>query len=152
MERIAVFPGSFDPFTIGHESIVRRSIGLFDKIVIAIGVNSEKKGFFPLEQRLEWISKIFAKDSSVQVTSFQNLTVDFCKSISAKFILRGLRNSNDFEYERTIGLVNSAMDSEIETIFLLTAPEHTGITSSIVREIIKFGGNPGKFLPKEIII
>lgn len=150
MDRIAVFPGSFDPFTVGHESIVRRALPLFDRIVIAIGFNTNKQGFFPLEKRLGWIRKIFQDESRIIVDHYEGLTVDFCKKKKAQYLLRGLRTSEDFEYERAIAQVNKAMEQGIETIFLLTTPEHTFIKSSIVRDIIRQKGDARKFLPAKM--
>jgi pantetheine-phosphate adenylyltransferase len=151
MERIAVFPGSFDPFTIGHEMIVRRALPLFDKIIIAIGVNPEKKHFFPLDIRKQWIEKLFAAEQKIEVQTYNMLTVDFCRKVGAKFILRGLRTSADFEYERLVGQVNRQLGNlDIETVYLLTLPEHTFISSTIVREIIKFKGDVSKFVPQII--
>ncbi len=150
MKKIAVFPGSFDPFTIGHESIVKRALPMFDKIIIAIGYNTNKKGFFPLERRINWIKQIFANDQNVSVDKYKGLTIDFCKKTNADYILRGLRTAADFEYERAIAQMNKAMYPEIETVFLLTTPELTAITSSIVRDIIRHGGDASLFLPKEI--
>ncbi len=147
MERIAAFPGSFDPFTIGHESIVRRSLSLFDRIIIAVGVNSNKPDFFPVEKRMQWIKEVFEYDENVSVTNYEGLTIDFCKSANAKFIIRGIRTSADFEYERSIAQVNKAMDSEIETVFILAAPEYSSVTSTLVRDIIRHGGDASKFLP-----
>lgn len=151
-KRIALFPGSFDPFTIGHESIVRRAIPLFDKIIIAVGKNTNKDDFFPLDKRMEWINTVFDDKQKVEVTSYSGLTVDFCKKIDAKYILRGVRTSSDFEYERSIGQMNRTMDSGIETVFLLTQPEHTYITSTIVRDIIRHGGDASRFLPQKVKI
>jgi len=150
MQRIAVFPGSFDPITKGHESVIKRAIPLFDSIIIAIGENSEKKGYFPLEKRLEWIEKTFKKNPSVKVISYNGLTVDFCKQINATYILRGLRTSADFEFERSIGQMNKNIHPDIETVFLLTAPEFTHLNSSIVREIHKHGGNVKQFVPDSV--
>ncbi len=147
MERIAVFPGSFDPFTIGHESIVKRALNLFDRIIIAIGVNTNKVDFFPLEKRLQWIKEVFEFEEKVSVCSYTGLTVDFCRKNNARFIIRGLRTSADFEYERSIAQVNRAMADDIETIFILTLPEHTAITSTLVRDILRHGGDASKFLP-----
>jgi pantetheine-phosphate adenylyltransferase len=147
MERIAVFPGSFDPFTIGHESIVRRAMPMFDKIIIAIGVNAKKSGFFPVEKRLQWIREVFEFDDKVVVSTYSGLTVDFCKENNANYLLRGLRTSADFEYERMIAQVNKAMAPDVESVFLLTLPEHSSVTSSIVREIIQLGGDASQFLP-----
>jgi pantetheine-phosphate adenylyltransferase len=146
---IAVFPGSFDPFTIGHESIVRRALVMFDKVVIGIGVNTTKSGFFPVDKRASWIRRVFEDTGGrVEVKTFSGLTVDFCKSEQARFILRGLRTAADFEYERAIAQTNKAMYPEVETVFLLTLPQHTYINSSIIREIIRQGGDAGKFLPE----
>lgn len=152
MEKIAVFPGSFDPFTIGHEDIIRRGISLYDKIYIAIGTNSSKSGYFPIEQRIKWIKQTFANESVIIVDNYEGLTIDYCKKVEARFILRGLRTSADFEYERAIAQLNKAMAPEIDTVFLLAAPEHSAISSSLVREIIKYGGNAEKFLPFSIQI
>ncbi len=148
MERIALFPGSFDPFTIGHESIVRRSLPLFDKVIIMIGLNTNKQSFFKLADRLRWIEQIFADESRIEVRSNEGLTVDFCKEVNANYILRGIRTSSDFEYERAIAQVNKQMHPEIETVFLLTMPEHTPVNSSIVRDIIRHGGDASQFLPE----
>ncbi|MEA3443748.1 MAG: pantetheine-phosphate adenylyltransferase [Bacteroidota bacterium] len=152
MEKIAIFPGSFDPFTIGHESIVRRASEMFDKIIIAIGYNSNKPGFFPIETRKKWIRDVFENDPDILVDHYTDLTVDYCKRIGASYILRGLRTSSDFEYERAIAQINKKMFPEIESVFLLTMPEHTPVNSSIVRDIIRHGGDASDFLPKNIII
>ncbi len=151
-KRIAVFPGSFDPITKGHESVVLRALTLFDEVIVAIGENTSKKGFFPLEQRLEWIRTTFQDYPEVKVEAFSSLLVDFCKKKEAKYILRGLRNSVDFQYERNIALINQELNSEIETIFLLTQPQDTAISSSFVREILSFGGDASKFIPSKITI
>ncbi len=150
MQKTALFPGSFDPITIGHESVVKRALPLFDKIIIAIGYNSTKEGYFSLEQRLEWIKLVFDNEPKIEVASFQGLTVDFCREVKAGFILRGLRTSADFEYERAVAQMNKVMLPEIESVFLLTLPEHTHINSTIVREIIRLGGNADAFLPEII--
>lgn len=151
MEKTAMFPGTFDPFTIGHESIVKRALPMFDKIIIAIGYNSVKpEGLFPLEKRMEWINKIFKNEPKVSVEKYDCLTVDLCRKFNAKYILRGIRTSADFEYERGIAQTNFYLAPEIETIFLLTTPELTPITSTLVREVIKYGGNASLFVPKEI--
>ena len=147
MEKIAVFPGSFDPFTIGHESIVRRALSLFDKIIIAVGSNVNKRGYFPLEKRMQWIKNVFKDEEKVNVDYFTGLTIDYCKNVKAGYLLRGLRTSADFEYERAIGQVNKALNQNIETVFLLTKPEHTYVKSTIVRDIIVNGGDASQFLP-----
>lgn len=150
MERIAVFPGSFDPITRGHESIIRRSLLLFDKVIVAIGENSEKKSFFSLEKRMEWIKAVFVNEPGVTVNSYQGLTVDFCKKMNAGFLLRGLRTSADFEFERSIGQINKNLNPDIETVFLLTTPEFTALNSSIVRDIIRNGGDASQFVPDAV--
>ncbi len=150
MEKIAVFPGSFDPFTLGHESIVRRGLQIFDKIIVAIGTNTDKADYFPLETRLGWIRKVFAGEPRIEVASYNSLTVDFCKKAGARFLLRGLRTAADFEYERAIAQVNHAMEKDLEVVFLLTLPEHTFINSTLVREVIKYGGDASKFVPAAI--
>lgn len=153
MERIAVFPGSFDPFTVGHEYIVRTGLRLFDKIVIAIGYNSDKSsGFFPLETRKNYIEQTFAGNDNISVMTYKSLTVDFCQSINARFILRGLRTSADFEYEKSIAQVNKLLNKEIESIFILTEPELSSITSTLVRDIIRHGGDARRFMPNGILI
>ena len=152
MKSIAVFPGSFDPFTVGHESVVRRALPMFDQIVIAIGYNSSKSGFFSLEQRQKWIEAVFADEPKVSVDKYEGLTVNYCRDKQASFILRGLRTAADFEYERAIAQVNSAMVREVETVFMLTRQEHSSISSSIVREIIRHGGDVSMFLPDAIQI
>ena len=150
MKKIAVFPGSFDPFTIGHEEIVIRALPLFDNIIVAIGYNSAKKGYFSLEKRLNWIRNIFKDEKKIIVDSYEGLTADYCVNNNAKFILRGLRTAADFEYERAIGQMNKMLKHDIDTVFLLTKPEHSPISSTIVREIIKYGGDVNQFVPKEI--
>jgi pantetheine-phosphate adenylyltransferase len=150
MKRIAIFPGSFDPFTIGHESIVKRAIPMFDKIFIMIGFNANKKSFFPIEKRQKWINQVFENEPKVEVQVYEGLTIDFCKEMGAKYILRGLRTSSDFEYERAIAQINKKMHPEIETIFLLTLPEHTPVNASIIRDIVLHGGDASMFLPKRL--
>lgn len=150
--KIAVFPGSFDPITKGHESIIRRAIPLFDQIIVAIGVNADKAGFFPLQKRLEWISQVFDQEPSVVVKSYNGLTVDFCLECQAGYMIRGLRTSADFEFERSVAQVNNRLSSKVETVFFLTQPEHVMITSSIVREVYKYGGDVSQFVPGGIVI
>jgi pantetheine-phosphate adenylyltransferase len=147
MSKIAIFPGSFDPITIGHENIVQRALPLFDKIIIAIGYNTNKSGFFPLEKRIDWIKQVFKGEDKIVVDHYDGLTIDFCKKVNAKFILRGLRTAADFEYERSIAQMNKLMYSEIDTIFLLTTPEYTPVNSTTVRDIIRHGGDASIFLP-----
>jgi len=147
----AVFPGSFDPITIGHQSVIERALPLFDEIIIAIGVNSTKNSMFDQQSRQEWIRKSFGNNPKIKVLSFSGLTVDFCRKQNAKYILRGLRTAADFEFERGIGQVNKLMDNDIETIFMLTSTAHTPISSSIVRDVVKHNGDISALVPKCII-
>jgi len=150
MEKVAVFPGSFDPFTIGHESIVRRALSMFDEIIIMIGYNSNKRAYYPISKRKEWIKRVFENEPKIKVGKFEGLTVDYCKKVHAQYILRGLRTASDFEYERAIAQINKRMYPEIETVFLLTSPEYTAITSTIVRDILRHKGDASIFLPNGI--
>jgi pantetheine-phosphate adenylyltransferase len=150
MKKIAVFPGSFDPFTIGHEAIIRRAMSIFDEIIVAVGANALKRNFYSLETRKEMINKVFEDEPRVRVDNYEGLTVDFCKKNGAGYLLRGLRTSADFEFERAIGQVNRSMAPEIETVFLLTVPEHSFINSTIVRDIIRSRGDASKFVPAAI--
>lgn len=152
MEKVAVFPGSFDPFTVGHESIALRALTLFDKIIIAVGYNASKKSFFTLEQRLEIIRKVFVNEPRIEVISYEGLTVELCRKIKVNNILRGLRTSADFEFERAVGQVNKAMLPEVESVFLLTTPEHSSVNSTVIRDILIHNGDPSQFLPKSINI
>ncbi|AMS26181.1 phosphopantetheine adenylyltransferase [Bacteroidetes bacterium UKL13-3] len=150
MKRIALFPGTFDPITVGHLNILERAIPLFDEIVIGIGHNSSKSTLFPLEQRENWIKEIFQNVPSVRVESYEGLTVDFCKKIDANYILRGLRNMSDFDYEKNIAQMNKLVSNHIESIFLMCDPEYTPISSSVVRDLIRNGGNAAPYLPEEV--
>ena len=152
MKKIAVCPGSFDPITRGHESIILRALPLFDEIIIAIGVNVEKSGFFPLEKRIEWITHVFRNEPKVNVFSYEGLTVDFCRKVNSEFLLRGLRTSSDFEFERSIGHINKQLYPGIETVFLLTQPEYMSLNSSIVREIVRYGGDASQFVPEGVVL
>jgi pantetheine-phosphate adenylyltransferase len=152
MQNIAVFPGSFDPVTRGHESVVRRALPLFDKVIVAIGENSGKQEYFPVEQRLEWLRQTFSNEPKVEIRTYSGLTVQLCKEAGARYILRGLRTSADFEFERGIGQMNRDIEPGIETVFLLCNPEYTALSSSIVREIHRHGGEIGAFLPKAVKI
>lgn len=150
MERIAVFPGSFDPFTIGHEEIVNRGLKLFDKVIIAVGVNALKKEFLEVDCRVELIKKVFRHTDRVEVAAYSGLTVDFCKERGAHAIIRGLRTAADFEYERAVGQANRAMNAEVETVFILTSTAHTFISSTIVRNVYMNGGDVDRFLPEKL--
>jgi pantetheine-phosphate adenylyltransferase len=150
MEKIAVFAGSFDPFTVGHESLVKRALPLFDKVIIAVGFNQEKKHFFSIEKRMSMIRDVFDDESKITIDKYSGLTIDFCRKVDAKYLLRGLRTAADFEFERAIAQLNKSMYPGIESVFLLALPEHTPINSTIVRDIIRFKGDASKFLPKKI--
>lgn len=150
--KTAIFPGSFDPFTRGHESVVRRGLGLFDRIIVAVGTNTTKSYYFSTEQRIEMISKTFQGESGVEVASFDGLTVDFCKENDIHFILRGLRDGKDFFYEKNIALMNHSLEQGVQTVFLLTDPEHAWISSTIIREILRNDGDVSPFLPDGMVI
>jgi pantetheine-phosphate adenylyltransferase len=149
-KQIAVFPGSFDPITKGHENILLRALPLFDEIIIAIGKNSSKQSYFSLEQREKWIKQVFRNEKKVKVMTYTGLTIDFCRKMKAKYIVRGLRTSADFEFEKSIAQNNNAMDPGIETIFILPVPELSAINSTIVRDIIRNGGDASRFVPKGV--
>jgi pantetheine-phosphate adenylyltransferase len=150
MIKKALFPGSFDPFTIGHEEIVRRALPLFDEIIIGIGINTSKKGLFELKERKVMIEELFTDTDKVKVDTFSGLTVSFCELINAQYILRGLRTAADFEYERTIAQLNQAMHPNLETILMLSQPQYSMISSTIVREILRFDGDIKPFVPENI--
>lgn len=150
MARICLFPGTFDPITLGHVDIIDRALPLFDKIIVGIGLNSSKAPMFTAEQRQDWINDIYKNEPGVESAVYQGLTVDFCKTINAKFILRGIRYVSDFEYEKTIADANRALDKDIETIFLTGEPKYTSVASTIVRDIIRNGGNASAFLPEVV--
>ena len=149
--KIALFPGTFDPFTLGHLSLVKRGLHLVDEIIIAIGVNLDKKTFFPLEQRMEMISRLFDSNPKIKVCSYNNLTVDFAKEMGAQFILRGVRSVSDFEYEKNIADINREI-AGIETFALFTEPAFTHISSSLVRELLTYGKSISAFVPAELHI
>ena len=150
MNKSAVFPGSFDPITRGHESVIRRAMPLFDQIYVAVGVNSEKKNYFSIEERLDFIRKVFADAPKIKVVQYEGLTVEFCRQVNARYLLRGLRTSADFEFERSIGQINKKLNPDVETVFFLTDPQYTSLTSSIVRDILRHGGDVSQFVPDVI--
>ena len=150
MARICLFPGTFDPVTLGHVDIITRALPLFDKIVVGIGINTSKAPMFSPEQRLNWVKEIFKDEQRVDGAVYEGLTVEFCKKIGAKFILRGIRYVSDFEYEKTIADANRTLDKSIETIFLTGEPKYTSVASTIVRDIIKNKGDASPFLPPEV--
>ena len=147
MSRICLFPGTFDPVTLGHVDIIDRAIPLFDQIIVGIGINTSKAPMFTPEQRLQWVNEIYINEPRVKGAVYEGLTVNFCKKIGAKFILRGIRYVSDFEYEKTIADANRTLDKELETVFLTGEPKYTSVASTIVRDIIKNGGDASPFLP-----
>ncbi len=150
MKRTALFPGSFDPFTSGHLNILTRALTMFDEVVVAVGINIDKRGFYPMEKRLEIIREATAGMEGVKVISYDNLTIDICRELGIRHIVRGVRNMIDFETERSIADANRVLAPEIETVIIPTAQEFAHISSSAVRDVIKHGGDYSKFLPKEI--
>ncbi len=152
MSKIAVFPGSFDPITIGHYAIIQKAIPLFDKIIVAVGTNTSKKYLFDAQKRLEMVEQSFLNSPSIEVKAFEGLTVDFCKQENAQFLLRGLRNNIDFEYEKPIAEMNKKLESNLETVFMITDSELSCVSSSIVRELIKNNANVEQFLPPHVKI
>jgi pantetheine-phosphate adenylyltransferase len=147
MQRICLFPGTFDPITVGHLDIIYRSLDLFDKLYIGIGRNANKAPMFSEEQRLGWINEIFSNEKRVEAVVYEGLTVECCKTVNAKFILRGIRYVNDFEYEKAIADMNRSLDHDIETIFLTCLPQYTSVASTLVRDVIRNGGDASPFLP-----
>jgi pantetheine-phosphate adenylyltransferase len=150
MKKTAVFPGSFDPFTIGHEAIVTKALSLFDEIIIAVGANALKKSYYSLETRKKMISLVFKNEPRIKVSHYEGLTVDYCKKYGINYLIRGLRTAADFEFERAIAQTNRVLAPDIESVFLLTVPEHSHINSTIVRDIIRSGGDASVFVPKAI--
>ena len=149
--KIALFPGSFDPITIAHVDILKRALPLFDKVVVGIGLNSSKQNFLSSEKREEMVRTIFSANENVDVQLYEGLTVDFCRKINAKYMVRGIRSASDFEYERAIAQINQTMMPEVETILLLSKPEYSAISSTIVRDILRNNGDVSPFVPKEVI-
>ena len=147
MERICLFPGTIDPVTLGHTDIINRALPLFDKIIVGIGLNSAKEPMFSADQRLQWIEEIYKNEPKVTGGVYEGLTVDYCRKIGARFILRGIRYVSDFEYEKTIADANRTLDKNLETVFLTGEPKYTSVASTIVRDIIRNGGDASYFLP-----
>ena len=152
MKKIAVFPGSFDPITIGHVQIVKRALPLFDKIIIAVGVNSQKKYLYSLDERLVGIDKVFSDEPKVEVDKHEGLTAHYCVKKNARYLLRGLRNASDFDYEKQLSQMNQIIGDGVETVFFISQPEFSHISSTLVREVIKGGGDASVFLPKGFIV
>ena len=150
MQRIAVFPGSFDPFTLGHKAIVEEAIDLFDRIIIGVGYNNEKRGLVAPQKRVRLIADVFKGNEKIEVQMYRGLTADFCRECGATFLLRGVRNAVDFEYEHNMQLINERLYPELTTVLFFTPPRYAAISSSIVRELVYFGGDPTQFMPEEI--
>jgi pantetheine-phosphate adenylyltransferase len=150
MQRIALFPGTFDPITIGHLDIIHRALPVFDKLVIGIGRNANKTAMFSEEQRVKWIKDIFGDNPTVSVVVYEGLTVECCRKVGANFIVRGIRYVNDFEYEKAIADMNRSLDKDIETVFLTCLPQYTSVASTLVRDVIRNGGNARQFLPEAV--
>jgi pantetheine-phosphate adenylyltransferase len=152
MKRIALFPGSFDPLTLGHTDIIDRALPLFDELYIGIGKNSNKQPMFELAQRIKWIEDVYTDSPHIKVVSYEGLTADFCKSIGANFILRGIRYVSDFEYEKSIADVNRMMDKNLETVFLTCSPQYSSFSSTLVRDVLRNGGDVKAFLPQAVTL
>lgn len=148
MQRICLFPGTFDPITLGHKDIIDRALPLFDKIIVGIGINTSKQPMFTPEQRVEWVQQLYKNEKKVKGVVYDGLTIDYCRKIKARFILRGIRYVSDFEYEKTIADANRTLDKNIETVFLTGEPKYTSVASTIVRDIIRNGGDASLFIPK----
>jgi pantetheine-phosphate adenylyltransferase len=149
--RIALFPGTFDPVTFGHLDIIDRSLPLFDKLYIGIGINSNKKPMFSAEQRIHWLEETFIHEPKIEAVVYEGLTVDCCKKVGATYILRGIRYVNDFEYEKAIADMNRSLDENIETVFLTCLPKYTSVASTLVRDVIKNGGDVSQFVPDVVL-
>ncbi len=152
MEKTALFPGSFDPFTRGHKDLVDRGLQVFDRIVIGVGRNYSKQGLLSTEQKIRLIEDSFKNEPRVSVELYEELTVDFCRKRDIKFLLRGMRNAQDFEYERNMMQINNMLDSELMTVMLFTRPEYEAVSSSVVRELMAYGKDVAEFLPEGIDI
>lgn len=150
-QRICLFPGTFDPITKGHTDIIDRALGLFDSLIIGIGINSSKQPMFSLEQRIEWIERIYKNEPKIKVIAYEGLTIDCCKNNNAQFILRGIRYINDFEYEKAIADMNRMLAPEVETVFLTCTPLYSTISSTLVRDVIRNNGNVHQFIPEAIV-
>ena len=151
MARICLFPGTFDPITFGHLDIIERALPLFDRLSIGIGINSSKVPMFSAEQRVEWLNKLFENEPRIQAVIYEGLTVECCKRVGANYILRGIRYVNDFEYEKAIADMNRSLDNEIETVFLTCLPQYTSVASTLVRDVIRNGGDVSPFVPDVVL-
>ncbi len=148
--RTCLFPGTFDPITLGHTDIINRAMPLFDKVIIGIGRNASKVPMFKEEQRLQWIRELYADEPKVEAVFYEGLTVNCCKEVGANFILRGIRYVNDFEYEKAIADMNRSLDGNIETVFLTCLPQYTSVASTLVRDVLRNGGDVSAFLPEVV--
>lgn len=151
MNRICLFPGTFDPVTLGHTDIINRALPLFDKLYIGIGRNTNKIPMFSEQQRLNWINEIYEGNDKIEAVVYDGLTVDCCKKIGANYILRGIRYVNDFEYEKGIADMNRSIDQNIETVFLTCLPQYTSVASTLIRDVLKYGGDVSQFLPDAVV-
>ncbi|MBD0331117.1 MAG: pantetheine-phosphate adenylyltransferase [Chitinophagaceae bacterium] len=151
MERICLFPGTFDPVTFGHLDIIGRALPLFDKLFIGIGINSNKKPMFSPELRSNWLQELFKNEDKIEVVIYEGLTVDCCKKVNANYILRGIRYVSDFEYEKAIADMNRSLEENIETIFLTCLPKYTSVASTLVRDVIRNGGDVAQFVPDIVL-
>lgn len=151
MNHICLFPGTFDPVTFGHIDIIERALPLFDKLYIGIGVNANKQPMFSAEQRVKWLDEIFKNEPKVEAVIYEGLTVNCCKQVSANYILRGIRYVNDFEYEKAIADMNRSLDADIETVFLTCLPKYTSVASTLVRDVIRNGGDVSQFVPDVVL-
>lgn len=152
MEKTVLFPGSFDPFTLGHKIIVDQALEIFDKVIVAVGINTTKQGLLTDENKLRLIRDVYKHEPRLEVSSYSGLTVDFCKKCNTKFVLRGMRNSVDFEFERNMMQINRTLYPELHTVLLFTPAEYVAISSSVVRELMTLGGDPSEFMPAGIIL
>ena len=151
MNRVALFPGTFDPITIGHLDIIERALPLFDKLIIGIGRNANKAAMFTEELRLQWVNEIYKNEPNVSAIIYEGLTVECCQKVGANFIIRGIRYVNDFEYEKAIADMNRSLDPEIETVFLTCLPQYTSVASTLVRDVIRNGGDVSQFVPDVVL-
>lgn len=149
--RIALFPGTFDPVTFGHLDIIERALPLFDRLYIGIGINANKQPMFSAETRVQWLNEIFKAESKIEAVIYEGLTVDCCRQLSANYILRGIRYVNDFEYEKAIADMNRSLDQNIETVFLTCLPKYTSVASTLVRDVIRNGGDVSQFVPDSVL-
>ena len=151
MKRVALFPGTFDPITIGHLDIIQRAIPLFDKLIIGIGRNANKTAMFSEELRLQWVNEIYKNEPLVSAIIYEGLTIECCQKVGANFIIRGIRYVNDFEYEKAIADMNRSIDGGIETIFLTCLPQYTSVASTLVRDVLRYGGDISQFVPEVVL-